>query len=206
MQRQVRRRLGGLVLVQTVFGDEAGQVAGVQPPGDVVTGGNVKRDRGIVVEADGVGKAGRLDHRPVEAPHALGTVEEPPRRTKPQCGVVPGQGGQFPAIGRLVEGVRNHRQAGLVAEPVEEGLGGRSPPHGGCPPPCRDRSGRRGRIVVSPRAGVDLEGEAVVEAHGGHFDEHLAPEDLGLTRVLRPGDDATEERLRLTGREVHRGG
>ena len=55
-------------------------------------GRGCSRGTRVVVEADGVGKAGRLDYRPVEAPHAIGTVEEPPRRTKPQCGVVPGQG------------------------------------------------------------------------------------------------------------------
>ena len=46
---------------------------------------------------------------------------------------------------------------------------------------------------------MDLQHEAVVQAHGRHFDQHLAAEQLGVARLPRPGHDAPEQVLRLRG-------
>ena len=62
------------------------------------------------------------------------------------------------------------------------------------------------RIVVAPGAGVDLQRQAVVDAHGGHFDEHLAAEQLGVARPARPRHNPTEEVLGFSTGEIGGGG
>ena len=111
VEGQVLRGVRGVLLRHSVLRHQLGQVAGIEPPGHVVAGRDAQQGPGVVVEADGVGESGRLDDRAVEAADAFGAVEEPPRRPKAQCGIVPGQRRQLAAVGRLVEGVDDRRSA-----------------------------------------------------------------------------------------------
>ena len=163
---------------------------------------------GVVVEPDGVGEAGGLGDQLAEPADALGAVVEPPRRSEPQRRVVAGERGQLPAVGALVERVDDDGQRRLVAEPVEQRLERAHVVHrlgdvGALVGP--EAGGQRG-VVAAPRAGVELQHEPVVEAHGRHLDQHLAPEPLGVARLGPARAHPAEERLGLGARQVGGGG
>ena len=105
----------------------------------------VSRDRASSLKPTVLAKPAVSVTRPVEPADALGAVEEPPRRSQPEGGVVPGQGRQLAAVGGLVQRVDHDGQARLVPESVEQWLQradvvDRS---GGCRLPGRGRSAPR---------------------------------------------------------------
>ena len=114
--------LEGLVLLEPVLGDQAGEEAAVDAPRHVVAGRDRQEGAGVVVEADGVVEAGGLGHRLAVAAHALRAVVEPPGRAELQRRVMAGQRRQLARIGGLVEGEEDDREVALVAEPVEQRL------------------------------------------------------------------------------------
>ncbi len=180
---QVRCNVRRVCFVQAVLGDEAGQEAGVDPPRHVVPGRNRQQGPGVVVESHQVGEPGGLHDLVVEPPHALWAVVEPPRGPEPQGRVVAGHGCQLTPIGRLVQGVDDDSQAGLVAEPVEQRLE-RGDEVGRLGHVCADVASEAGgeeRVVIAPGTDVQLQDQPVVHAHGGHFGQHLGAEQLGVS-------------------------
>ena len=53
---------------------------------------------------------------------------------------------------------------------------------------------------------MDLQDESVLDAHGGHLDQHLPPEELGLILAVGSGHHLGEEVLGVPRRQVRRAG
>src|ERR1035437_8515861 len=110
-----------LVLAQPVLGDQPGQEGTVDAPRHVVPRGNGQKGTGIVVETHRIVETRRLRRLLAVAHHALRTVMEPPCRTQPQAGIMPGQRSQFAAVGGLVQGEEDKSELALIAEAIEQG-------------------------------------------------------------------------------------
>src|SRR5690348_950644 len=82
--RERGRELRRLVLAEAVLDDAGCEEAAHDSPPDVVPRRYRHECARVVVEADGVGEARRLDRLLEEAQHALVAVVEPPRRSEPQ--------------------------------------------------------------------------------------------------------------------------
>ena len=70
------------------------------------------------------------------------------------------------------------------------------------PPLSAPNRGEQLTVVVAPRSAVQLQHEAVVDAHGGHLDQHLGPEQLGVCGLGSARPDPREEGLDLGRAEV----
>src|SRR5204862_7913268 len=68
--REVFGDLDRLVLLETLLDDEPGEEAGIDPPYEIVARRDGQQRAGVVVEADGVGEAGRLGDELAEPPDA----------------------------------------------------------------------------------------------------------------------------------------
>ena len=79
-----------------------------------------------------------------------------------------GEGGELAGVGALVEGEEDEGEAGVVAELVEERTEGVDEVSGlgNVGALVAAEAGVEGWVVVADGAGVELHGEAVVEAHG----------------------------------------
>jgi hypothetical protein len=75
---KTRRDLFGFVCAQPMFGDQSGQKARIHSSSHIMAGRNRQEGAGIIIESDGVGEPGRLDHLLVVATHAFGAVVKPP--------------------------------------------------------------------------------------------------------------------------------
>jgi hypothetical protein len=183
--RQIDGHFGRLILIQQAPADHFRQIGAVDSPRHIMSGRNGEKGPRIVIETDRIGESGRFHDEAFVAHHPLGTVEEPPGRPELKERVMAGQGGQFAAVGALIEGKEDHRQTGLVSETVQEGF------------ECSDVIGPRGDvgplvaaevveqrfIMVAPGTGVDLDNHAVFEAHPHHLGEDLPSEELRLLCV-----------------------
>ncbi len=121
---------------------------------------------------------------------------------------MPGQRGQLAAVGGLVQGEDDDRQARLATEPVQQGLEGAH-----IVGPLRDvgalvaaEGSEQRRIVVPIRARMDLHHQPVVEAHAGHLGQHLCAEQLGLGGGEHPAHDPVVQGLGIPAGEVGGGG
>src|SRR6185437_7714928 len=197
---EVDRGRRGLVLGQAMLGDEAREEGAVAAARDVVTRRNREERPCVVVEADGVVEAGGLGRLLAEAAQTLGAVVKPPGGTELEHRVVTGEGRQLPAVGRLIEGEKDHREARVAAEALEQRLQRmdivgalRNVGSLVAAVPVEEYA-----IVIAHGARMDLHHQTVVDAHRGHLGEHLCAEELRVSGTEAVGDDAAEERLRLT--------
>ncbi len=181
----------GFVLVDAVFGDEAGKEDGVDAAGYIVAGGNGEEGAGVVVEANGVVEAGGLGGLLAEAHHSLRRIMEPPGWAELERGIVAGEWSEFSAVGGLVEGEEDEGQAGVVAVLREQRakaadvVGGRR----NVGTLVATEAFVNGEVVVADGAGMDLHGEAVFDTHAGHLGEHLGLEELGIAGVGFASED-----------------
>ena len=121
-RKRGRRRPRPPRLREPMFGDEAGEEAGVDRRAMSWRAGIVRSERASSLKPTVLAKpAVSVDQR-AEPPDALRAVVEPPGRPEPEGGIVAGERGELAAVGALVQGVDDHGQAGLVAEPVEQRL------------------------------------------------------------------------------------
>src|SRR5262245_5749204 len=70
--------LARLVFLEPVLGDESGEISAVDTAGYVVPSGDRREGAGVVVEADGIVKAGCFGHPLSKGAQPLGAVEKPP--------------------------------------------------------------------------------------------------------------------------------
>src|SRR5690349_1330056 len=105
-----------------MLGHEAGEEGAVDPAGDVVPRRDRKEGAGIVVEADGIEKAGSLGGHLAEAPHPFRAVVEPPGRAELQARIMAGQRRELAGVDALVQREQDDREARLVAEAIEQRL------------------------------------------------------------------------------------
>ena len=112
------------------------------------------------------------------AGHAIATVMEPPRRPDPQRRVVSGQRRELAGIRALIEGEDDQGQSRIVAEFFQERaqVPGELRRHRDVRAHVGSEPLEHRPVVVPGRADVELHDQAVVDAHPGELDEHVAGE------------------------------
>src|SRR6266545_4467093 len=114
------RQLVGLVLSDPVLCDEPRQKAAIDAARDIVPRRDRQKRARVVVESYRVVEARGLGRLLAEAQHALRAVVEPPRRTELKYWIVARQRRKLARVDGFVEREQNHREAGIVAEAVEQ--------------------------------------------------------------------------------------
>ena len=138
----------------------------------------------VVVEAGQVGDAGDLHDRIEVTGDAVRAVQEPPRRTEPDGGVIAGQRRELPRVDGLVEGEQDQPEARVVPETLQKWsqvpceLGGDGDVGAEVwPEPLKQRT-----VVVAQRPDVELHDEAILHAHARQLHEQVTGE---APRVVR---------------------
>ena len=178
---------------------QLGEIGAVDASGHVVSGGDGQQGAGVVVEPRRVGKARRLGHGAPVTEHGLVAVEEPPRRSQEQRGVMARQWCQLTAERRLVEGEEDEAQSNVVADHVEQRLEafGEFDGAGDVGAPVPTEALVEQGIVIAPRPGVKLHDQAVVDAHASHLEQQLAAEQLLVLGCQGPRPGSVKELLAL---------
>src|SRR5918993_2417135 len=96
---QVVSDLVGLILIEPVLDHKLGEVAAIDPTGDIVPGRDRGEGAGVVIEPDGVAEAGRLRRQLAEAAYPFRRVVEAPGRAEMQAGIVAGKRRELAAVG-----------------------------------------------------------------------------------------------------------
>src|SRR5829696_6050191 len=197
---ELARHVVGVFLVHHTGDDRACEPVAGDPAPYVVA----RRDGGegprIVVEARGVVQTRRLHHRVQVAPHAKGTVEEPPRCSEEQGRVVSCHGRELPGVGALVKGEGDKAEARVVAKLVQEGTQPTRPVGGYWYVRARVQAETSVHrfVVVAQAASVQLHDQPVLGAHASHLHEHVGSEPRGVLPVRPSAERPVEDFLRLS--------
>src|SRR5258708_30160115 len=103
-----------------MMGHKLGQNRTVDPPCHIMPPRDRQERARIVIETHGIVEARGFGHLLSETQHSFFAVIEPPRRTKSEAGIMPGETRHLPAESRFSQRKKNDRNSALLAQPTQE--------------------------------------------------------------------------------------
>src|SRR5690606_4497184 len=113
------RHLSRICFADDVLCRQSRQPVARRTPPEIVSRRNAGKSAGVVVESGGVVQSCGFDDLVEVAAHPVQTVEEPPRRTQLECGVVPRKRRKFSPVSGLVKCEQNQRKLWVVPKGIQ---------------------------------------------------------------------------------------
>mmetsp|Transcript_32361 Transcript_32361/g.69764 ORF Transcript_32361/g.69764 Transcript_32361/m.69764 type:complete len:240 (-) Transcript_32361:438-1157(-) len=195
--------LKGVLLLDAALDHQLGHPVRHHFPPDSVPGRNLQKVVRVVAVSGQVENAAGPDNRVQEGANPLWILVKPKGRTYFHAVVLHGKRRKLPPVGRLVVGVKDERQVGVVPVGVEQGLQAVGKVYGDGNVDLSD-AGQVAPVVavavgaflaalpvlaplvVPLQARVKLHHEAVLDRHPRHLHQHVVLENLVVPLVCPP--------------------